>query len=367
MLDSSQKSVTLRDVAALAGTDKGSASRALNGKGRVSAHTREAVLKAAKELRFQPNLSARNLAHGRSPNAVAHIPTHDLGVLTEQAFSVEPRLDEMDLDVQSYSPPVWVNQFERKLIAVVNKVRRQRPVAIICGSPLVPKAVDELRLFIQEGGVVVNYGAKIDLECDQVLFDPLHRAYLATRHLLELGHRELGFCVHGKIQPDWVELAGFARPLEEYSVPIWTELAGFARALEEYSVPLQEEWIFGGGNYEEGGARLAEAFLSWPKKPTGMCIVNDFSAATFVMVLSRNGLTVPDDVSVVGFDDARAARYALVPLTSMSYPLEPISRQVAEFTQSRLQGYDGPPRTETMPSELIVRSSTAPYRLKGPG
>src|SRR4028119_2164882 len=96
-----QKSVTLRDVPALAGTDKGSASRALNGKGRVSAHTREAVLKAAKKLGFQPNLSARNLAHGRDPNAVALIPARDLGVLTEQAFLIEHRLDEMDLDVQS--------------------------------------------------------------------------------------------------------------------------------------------------------------------------------------------------------------------------------------------------------------------------
>jgi DNA-binding LacI/PurR family transcriptional regulator len=81
--------------------------------------------------------------------------------------------------------------------------------------------------------------------------------------------------------------------------------------------------------------------------------------------LARNGLKVPDDVSVVGFDDAPAARYALVPLTTVSYPLETIGRHAVEFTHSRLQGYKGPPRKVVVQSELITRSSTAPFRRKG--
>jgi DNA-binding LacI/PurR family transcriptional regulator len=107
---------------------------------------------------------------------------------------------------------------------------------------------------------------------------------------------------------------------------------------------------------------LAEAFLTWPEKPTALCIVNDVSASTFVTVLARSGLKVPDDVSVVGFDDAPAARYALVPLTTVSYPLEAIGRHVVEFTQSRLKGYKGPPRKVVMQSELITRCSSAPFR-----
>jgi DNA-binding LacI/PurR family transcriptional regulator len=128
---------------------------------------------------------------------------------------------------------------------------------------------------------------------------------------------------------------------------------------------VQNDWVFEGGNYEEGGARLAEAYLSWDKKPTGLCIVNDVSASAFVTALARKGMSVPEDVSVVGFDDSRAARYALVPLTSVSYPLDFIGRHVVEFTHSRLQGYDGPPRTIVAQSELVIRSSTAPYRTKG--
>jgi LacI family transcriptional regulator len=179
-----------------------------------------------------------------------------------------------------------------------------------------------------------------------VPFDSQHRAYLATRHLLELGHREIGICLHNPVQQDSAELAGFSH------------------AMAEFGAPVQNDWIFGGGNYEEGGARLASAFMSWPEKPTALCIVNDVSASAFVTALAQNGVRVPDDVSIVGFDDARAARYALVPLTSVNYPLETISYHVVEFTQSRLQGYEGPPRTVIVPSELVSRSSTAPYRPK---
>jgi LacI family transcriptional regulator len=342
MLDTTRKTVTLRDVAALAGIDKATASRALNGKGYVSSQTREAAFKAAKELGFQPDLYAQRLAEGRNRKVISLLPSNDLGVLTQQAYLIEHCLDELDFEVQTYNVPNWVSHLEERQIALFNKVRRQRPGAMIIGSSFVPGVLPELQLFQEEGGVVVVYDTEVDLECDQVPFDNLHRAYIATRHLLELGHRKIGFCFHGLVQPDSVERAGFSR------------------ALEEYCVAVQEKWLFAGGNYEEGGARLAEAFLAWSEKPTALCIVNDVSASTFVTILARNGLKVPNDVSVVGFDDAPAARYALVPLTTVSYPLEAIGHHVVEFARSRLKGYDGPPRRVVVQSELITRSSSAP-------
>jgi LacI family transcriptional regulator len=347
MATSPQKTATLSDVAALAGIGLATASRALNGKGYMSQKTRDAALKAAKELNFQPNLHARSLVQGRSHNTVALLSNYDLGVLSRQGFFITHRMEELGFEVQSHTIPRWIHKSETKQVALVDKVRRQFPGAIIFGSPLVPQAVQELQIFFEEGGVVTSYGEKVDLECDQVHFAISHRAYLATRHLLELGHREIGFCFHGKVGQDS------------------TELAGFAGAMEEFGAPIQNDWLFIGGNYEEGGARLAEAFLSWPKKPTGMCIVNDVSASVFVTMLARNGLSVPDDVSVVGFDDSPIANYALVPLTCVTYPLEGIGRNVVELTQTRLKGSDGPPRTVVVQGELIPRSSTAPYRPKG--
>ncbi|HEX8834548.1 MAG TPA: LacI family DNA-binding transcriptional regulator [Abditibacteriaceae bacterium] len=347
MLKNTRKTVTLREVAALAGMDKATVSRALSGKGYVSQQRRDAALKAAQELGFQPDLYAQHLAQGRNHNFIGLLPSTDLGVLSQQTSFIVHRLDELNLEVQAYNVPQYVSHFERKQVSTVNKVRRQRPGAIMCGTPLVPEALHELRHFMQEGGVVTGYGEKMELDCDQVCFDLSLRSYLAARHLLELGHRELGYCFHSEV-------------IDHDSM----ELAGFARAMEEFGAPVQEEWLFCGGNYEEGGARLAEAFLSWTKKPTGICIVNDVSASTFVTTLFRNGIHVPDDVSVVGFDNVQAARYALVPLTTVSYPLEAIGRHAVELTHSRLKGYHGPPRMVEVESELIIRSSTARYRRK---
>lgn len=346
MLKTTRKTVTLRDVAALAGIDKATASRALNGKGYVSSQTREAAFKAAKELGFQPDLYAQRLAEGRNHNVISLLPSDDLGVLAQQSYFIKHRLDKLKFEVQTHSVPHWVSNFEARQIALVNRVRRERPAAIVVGARFVAEVLPELQLFQEEGGIVVGYGAELDLECDQVVFDCFHRAYIATRHLLELGHREIGFCVH------------------EHRTQDSCEIAGFRHALEEFGVPVQENWLFGGGEYEVGGARLAEAYLAWPQKPTGLCIVNDVSASTFVTALAQNGVRVPDDISVVGFDDAPAARYAWVPLTSVSYPLEAIGRHVVDFTQSRLKGYDGPPRKLVVPTELITRRSSAPVDSK---
>lgn len=320
------------------------ASRALNGKKHISPATRDAVLKAAQDLGYQPDLHAQRLANGRSHNLVSLFPYSDLGVGARLAKFLNHRLDEIGVEVEIHTPPSYVSNFEQRQAAMVNKVRRQRPSVIIFDSPLLASsAVNELRLYMEEGGMVVSYGMPVDLKCDQVQFEIEPRAYMAARHLLELGHRDIGLCFHG--------------PFSSKSL----EYQGFARALKKWDVPLQEKWMFKGGDYEVGGARLAEAFLSWPEKPTGLCIINDVSASAFIATLARHGLSVPGDISVVGFDNEPAARHGLVPLTTVTYPLELIGSRIVEFTQTRLQGYNGLPREVSIESELITRNSSAPF------
>jgi DNA-binding LacI/PurR family transcriptional regulator len=132
--------------------------------------------------------------------------------------------------------------------------------------------------------------------------------------------------------------------------------------LEQYSVPLRPEWLFAGGKYELGGAKLAAEFLQWKEKPTALCIINDRSASAFVNVLAQNGVSVPNDVSVVSFDDTLTAHYAYVPLTSVSYPLQEIAQHIVEMTISRLEGYQGAPRRIEVHSHLVERRSCAPPR-----
>lgn len=338
------KKVTLREVAALAGIDKATASRALNGKGYISLQTREAALKAALELGFQPDLYAQRLANGRSHQGVALFSGSDLGVGTQLSWAMTHRLDERKYDVETHDTPMYVSEPTRKQVQLVNKIRRQRLGAIITESSLADETLDELRNYQAEGGVVVTYGAPCQLDCDQVVFDSGDRASQAVGHLAELGHRKIGLCLHGPL------FSGSA------------ELQGFKQALKKHEIALRDEWLFEGGNYEEGGARLADAFFTWKEKPTAICIINDVSASAFITALARRNISVPRNISVVGFDNVQAARYALVPITSVSYPLAEIADQVTDLICNRLTGLRGANRHIRVKSELVIRESSGHYQ-----
>jgi len=231
--------------------------------------------------------------------------------------------------------------------SMMKSLRRMRPRAIVCDAiGLHGEARDELRHYCDEGGVVVCYDTPVELECDQVLFDRENNTYLATRHLLEMGHRSIGFNM------------GQAR----FHTP---RLEGLQRALKEYKAPFLSEWLDQPeeARYECGnaGSALAEVFLAHPDPPTAMCILNDHVASGFGAHLFRHGRSVPQDVSVIGHDDMPIAAMSVpAALSTVSHPVEEIAHHTARLLIERLEGqYDGEPRSIEVSGELIVRQSTA--------
>ncbi len=194
---------------------------------------------------------------------------------------------------------------------------------------------------------MISFNEPADLECDQVLFDREDNSYQAARYLLELGHRDLGF---------WASVNS--------TRTVGPRLRGFRRALREFGVAEQPQWEFSGGHHlenERSGAELAAKILSLPKRPTGMCIVNDSAAAACCAELMRGGLGVPDDISIVSHDDLPIASYNAVPLTAVSHPIEETARAIVEMLCERIEGrFDGPPRRLNLRGELRVRQSTGP-------
>jgi DNA-binding LacI/PurR family transcriptional regulator len=226
---------------------------------------------------------------------------------------------------------------------------RQNPQAILfANTGLEPHAFDILEQYVEGGGVLVCWTAvrptsgNRRLVADQVLIHTEQESYLQARHLIELGHRKLGF---------------FAHSTGDYR---GTRFKGFRRALAEENLKLHPDWVWGEWGYEDAGIKHAERFLSLKERPTGVCIVNDNAAAAFEHGVMRAGLQIPRDVSIIGCDDTAAARSALVPLTTMRRPIEELSRAVVELLCDRLEGtVQGLPVLREIYSELIVRSSTA--------
>ncbi len=344
-----KSAVTIRDVALAAGVSKSAVSAALTGNGRLADTTKAMILQVANELGFEPNANARRLqGKGLSHSIGLFTLDLDLSVGTRKIKAIRKLLANQGFDV-----PIHVCNYPDKSNALnaVREIRllcQQRPRAIICNTTDLPlEVLDALEGYRAEGGVLICYDRSVTCKCDQVVFDRADNTYQAAKHLLDLGHRDIGFF--------------------EVSCPRPTpvRLEGLTRALGEHELQPREEWLFGSdsyGEFEDDGVRMAQYFLDLLHKPTAVCIVNDFAAVAFISQLQDAGFRVPEDVSVVGHDDRPIARYASVPLTSVSHPVDEIAQSVVDLLMQRLNGdCQEPFRLRTLRGELAVRQSTAAF------
>ncbi len=341
--------VTLGDVARAVGVAPMTVSRVLNGRGNVAPETQVAVRQAVEKLGYEPNRSAQHLAGGRDQRTIAILLGGlDFDVTLHKVADIQRQLSARGYNVPLHTLGALVPSQKNEQTALAREIRRQKPRALICKfGALAADAQEEVRRYHREGGLVISFNEPADLECDQVLFDREDNTYQAARYLLELGHRDLGF---------WAS-----------DISVWTtepRIQGFRRALREFGAPARPQWQFSGGSHlanERSGAELAAQILALPKRPTGLCIVNDSAAVICVGELMRAGLRVPDDISVISHDDLPIAHYGAVPLTAVSHPIEATARAIVELLCQRIEdGFDGPPRQLNLRGELRVRQSTAP-------
>lgn len=345
--------ITLQDIADKMQLSLCTVSQALSGKGRVSAKTRERVCRVAQEMGFEPNAAAQRLANGGTNKNIALFSLYlDLGVVTRKLQLLQRNLHERGYDAPIHAFGTDVGSKDINQAELLRNLRSLRPRAIVLYTmKLNDEAVDEVRQYIKKGGHVVAYDVPVDLECDKVLFDRSQNTYVAARHLLDIGHRKIGFYVGS-----WPVAGNSPR------------LAGLKTALSEFNAPLLKEWFEFADSIKwrpdnDLGVQLAQFYLSRKNRPSAMCIVNDMIAASFVNTVRAHGLRVPEDVSVIGHDDLPFIR--TFGLTTVSHPVRIITDDVIELLTDRLEGgYDGKPQTKTVHGELKLRHSTMPCRTK---
>jgi DNA-binding LacI/PurR family transcriptional regulator len=288
------------------------------------------------------------LATGGTNKSIALFSLYlDLGVMTRKLQLLQRNLHDRGYNAPIHAFGTDVGSKDVNQAALLRNLRSLRPRAIVLSTmKLNDEAVDEVRQYIKKGGHVVAYDVPVDLECDKVLFDRNQNTYTAARHLLDLGHREIGFYVGS-----WPVAGNNPR------------LAGLKTALSEFNAPLLEEWLDFANNIEwhpdeDLGVQLAKFYLSLKKRPTAMCIVNDMMAAAFINTVRAHGLQVPEDVSVIGHDDFPFIK--TFGLTTVSHPVRTIANEVVQLLMNRLEdSYAGSPITQTVHGELCLRQSTA--------
>jgi LacI family transcriptional regulator len=325
---------TLHDVARLAGVSPSTVSRILNGTARVAADKRQAVEQAIERLRFKPNLSARSLRNGS---------TRTVGILTQELespyFARGVRGIDVGLQGSGYAPIIvpghWTHSEEAERMHLL-MARRVDAIAILGGNLSDAEIVD----FARRQPIAVT---DRQLQAPNVVsfdFDQFEGGRLATRHLIELGHRRIAHITGPKDQSDAVKRKD-----------------GYLRAHAEAGLTVEPRLMVEGNFLETGGIQAMNQLLEQRAPFTAVFCANDQTAWGARLALQRRGLRVPEDISLVGFDDLPQSAFMSPPVTTICQPVYEMGLAVAaSLLQALGQAPAAPVRYP--PLSLVVREST---------
>ena len=330
-------SVTIRDVARLAGVSVATVSRVLNASAPVRDATRTRVLEVALELRFSPNSAARSLSRQRAGALGVILPD-----LYGEFFSELLRGIDQEAQRANHSLLVSSSHHDSRGIEAAVRAMRGRVDGLMVMAPDVSAPL--LAAVLPEGvpAVLLN-GPAVDADVDEITVDNFGGARAMSRHLVGLGHVRIGF------------IAGAARNHEACE-----RERGYREALREAALPCDAALEVRGDFTEDGGWHGARALLALDEPPSVIFAANDAMAVGALSALREAGVAVPADVAVVGFDDIPVARFLNPPLTSVRVGIAALGERAAALLLAALAERSPPGRArrrDVLPAELVIRDS----------
>jgi LacI family transcriptional regulator, repressor for deo operon, udp, cdd, tsx, nupC, and nupG len=341
------RGITSSDVARRAGVSRATVSYVLNDARstiRISPDTRERVLRAAAELGYTPNRAAQSLRSKRT-GILAYIYPGTTGTL--DYFNAQ-LMTCVQLATQERG-------FIFSLFSFESPESLKRAIAFLGGhgadgvfAPEYEGPMYEAVLNLARRGLpVVTQGVSLDPAIHAVGFDLEAGGYLATSHLLGLGHERIAYIAADV--PPW------PRP-ERYT----ERYDGYLRAHVEAGIEPRPEWRIVEAVTREGGARAARRLVALPPPlPTAIFVHNDWMALGVLQGLHDAGVMVPDEMAVVGFDGLDLGAATIPPLTTVELPYEEFGRQAVAIIAARLDGGPVPPSHLLTPRLVERRSSGA--------
>lgn len=326
--------VTIQDIARAANVSKSTVSRVLNGTAAVAADKKQAVLDATSRLGFKPNAMARNLARGRSMT---------IGVLTQLIGS--PFYDTVaqgviaGLSGTGYSP-IFVDgqwQSDEALEGIHALLDRQVDGLVLIGGDVPGDEISELCANIP---TVIAARELPDSQHTCVFMDNIDGGYQATRHLIEYGHRDIAIIRGLSHHPDAID-----------------RFAGYSQALDEAGIQLRDELVIDGDFSADSGIGAVQQLYSRGTTFTAIFAGNDMTAFGARLQLSRMNLDVPNDVSLVGFDNQMESAYVTPPLTTIHQPAREMGAAATDAVLAMLN--NEPIESRRVTGKLIKRDSVS--------
>ena len=334
---------TIYDVAKSAGVGVGTVSRVLNNSTRVSPETQEKVLSAIRVLGFRRSKAARQLSTGiqhRNLGVILPFITHPSFV--ERLRGIQLALDDQDNDfnlvLYNVSEP---DRFHEQLLAIIEQTAVD---GLLIATLTVSAEQRELLIQADIPFVTLSDACTGDVNC--ISPDNDQGGYLATQHLLELGHRRIAY-----VGDEFPNVYGFPTSELRYE--------GYRAALKDYDAPYRSEYVCLGTHGEETAHRLTKRLLALPEPPTAIFAMSDIQAVGSILAIREAGLRIPEDISVIGFDDVQLSRY--IGLTTIRQHLEQSGYLGIQLLLDMLTAPDNIVPRQLPPLVLVVRETTQRY------
>lgn len=340
-LGATMSRASIHDIAALAGVSAATVSRVLNGRPDVSAATRDAVLRHVREMGYVSNRSARGLVSGRTGLIGLTVPFVFGEYFTQIVAGAAEALYERD--ARFVLCPTR-HEHDREISLLERLMHGTSDGAVLI---LPSESGAELARLRRRGYpfVVIDPPVPVDEDIPVVAAANWSGARMAMEHLIALGHTRIATITGTK---EWIasidRLAGYHSALLASGLPITPELVREA----DYSIA--------------GGYQAAQHLLALPGRPTAIFAQNDNMAAGALRAAQEQGLCIPGDLSIVGFDDIELASVLTPPLTTVSQPLQEMGRLAVTVLFRQLAGQPLDATRIELSARLVVRGSTAPPR-----
>ena len=334
--------ITIEDVARMAKVSKGTVSAVLNKKATVSERTRSNVLAVIKKLNYRPNLLARSLSIQKTKTIGLVIKEIDNPYFTKIMKGVFDACSDKDYIVLLGSSELSPIQEAKHIEILIN----QRAAGLII-SPLQGEDIDLSYItdLIKDDYPLVLLGSVKNFLTNGVDLNNAEAAYQAVRYLIELGHKNIAY---------------FAGP--SHSIQSFERMEGYQNALSTTNVPLKKENIIQVGSYMNNGyAKGKEIFSNFKKiNPTAVFCYNDLVAIGLMNALIELGINVPEQVSIIGFDDMNLCGSFKIPLTTLHVPAYQIGQTAANLLVDQItNGVTSEKQKKVLIAKLVKRSSCA--------
>jgi LacI family transcriptional regulator len=335
--------VTIRDVARASGVSVGTVSRALNGYPDVSEATRERIARFAREMDYTPAAAARTLVLERSHVIGAVLETGEGHPDLQHPFfhgvlvGLQERIGAAGYDLllfasagSGFGPDSYLRRCHHHSTDGV----------VLMGEPDPAEVERLMRSRIPCVGVdlVLDGG-----NASQVISDNVAGAAMAVAHLAELGHRRVA-TITGLLE---------TRPARD-------RLTGYRQELQRRGLPYRDDYVVYGDYYPDSGTEAIASLLALEEPPTAVFCASDLMALGVLRGAAAAGVSVPEQLSVIGFDDIMVATHSDPPLTTLRQDKHGLGVATAEALLERIEGAEDATPARTLPVELIARGTCAP-------